>query len=497
MESVLEIGGRLAEPPSAGLTAIFAAELAGQAEFFDPLGLVDLAHCLTLSEQGVIPPGAARALVQALLELHRSGTAFTPEAALGDLYTNREAWLARRTAAAGWLGTARARREALTTAFHLLLRDRLLELGAALLDFGQSVATVASRHSHSLMPDYTYLQIAQPTTLGHYLSAFAWPALRDLERVKALYERIDRCPAGCGSSNGSVALQDRAAQARRLGFAAPVRHARDAMWQPDLAIEAMGLAVAAAVGLDRLAEDLMIFATAEFGLVRVADRHARASKIMPQKRNPFALSYLRGLANRLIGEQAGVAASGRTPSGQMDNRMLPYEAVPAALRSVAQAASLMAEIVEELTFESDQAELALSDGTACATDLAERLCLALRLDYRAAHRLVGGLVRRLEAEGRSLSSLTLDKLRAACAEAGLEASRLPDGFLEAALDPWAGVTARQDVGGAAPEELAAALRELGDALTPCRRWLEEARSAQEAARRRLLTEAEAMGAGGR
>jgi argininosuccinate lyase len=114
------------------------------------------------------------------------------------------------------------------------------------------------------------------------------------------------------------------------------------MWQADLAIEAMGLAVAAAVGFDRLAEDLMVFATAEFGFVRLSDRHARASKIMPQKRNPFALAFVRGLANRLIGEQAGVAASGRTPSGQMDSRMLPYQAVPAALRSAGQAAALMA-----------------------------------------------------------------------------------------------------------------------------------------------------------
>jgi argininosuccinate lyase len=497
MESVLEIGGRLTEPPSAGLTAAFAAELAGQAELFDHLGLVDLAHCITLAEQEVIPADAACALVGALLELQRADRAFAPDAALGDLYTNREAHLARRTAPAGWLGTARARREALTTAFHLLLCDRLLELGTALLDFGQAVAVVALRHGNSLMPDYTYLQAAQPTTFGHYLSAFAWPALRDLQRLEALYERVDRCPAGCGSSNGSVVFQDRAAQARRLGFASPVRHARDAMWQADLPIEAMGLAVAAVTGLDRLAEDLMIFATAEFGLVRISDRHARASKIMPQKRNPFALAYLRGTANRLIGEQAGIAASGRSPSGQMDNRMLPYEAVPAALRRVAEGAALMAEIVAGLTFDSARAKAALGDGTVCATDLAERLCLGLRLDYRAAHRLVGRLIRRLEAEGRSLSSLTADELRRACREADPGSPLLPEGLLEAALDPWACVFARGDIGGAAPEELAASVAELLEALSLHRRWIEGARSTRETARRRLLAEAEAMGADGR
>lgn len=240
-ESVLEIGGRLAEAPSCRLVAsAFAEEVSGQRELFAPVCLVDLAHCITLHEQGVIPTVAAQTLVAALLDLRRDGAAFEAIPAFGDLYTNREAEIARRTPAAGWLGVSRARREALTTAYHLLLRDRLIELGGELVGFGRSVLAVVRRHVDSLMPDYTYLQAAQPTSFGHYLSGFAWPALRDLQRLEALYGRVDLCPAGCGSSNGSVAFQDRASQARRLGCAAPLAHARDAMWPADLAIETMG-----------------------------------------------------------------------------------------------------------------------------------------------------------------------------------------------------------------------------------------------------------------
>ena len=341
----------------------------------------------------------------------------------------------------------------MTTAYHLLLRDRLLELGVRLLEFGRSVIAVASNHAESLMPDYTYLQAAQPTSFGHYLSGFAWPVLRDLQRLEALYARANLCPAGCGSSNGSVAFQDRASLARRLGCAGPLAHARDAMWQADLAIEAMGLAVAATIGLDRLAEDLMVFATAEFGFVRLSDRHARASKIMPQKRNPFALAFVRGLANRLIGEQAGVAASGRTPSGQMDSRMLPYQAVPAALRSAGQAAALMAEVVNGLNFDRVCARAALDDGTVCASDLAERLCLGLKLDYRRAHGLVARLMGRLEAQGRTLSSLTGEELKAACREADGDLPPVPHTLLQSALDPWSCLKARDDIGGAAPAEV--------------------------------------------
>jgi len=491
-DAVLEIGNRLTEAPSARLVAsAFAEEVAGQAELFAPLGLVDLAHCLTLAETGVVPPAPARALAAALLSLQQSGPDFAAGAAFGDLYTNREAHLARLTPAAGWFGTARARREALTTAYHLLLRERLIELGSALAEFGRAVVAVAAAHADSPMPDYTYLQAAQPTSVGHYLSGFAWPALRDLERLEALYARVDLCPAGCGSMNGSVAFQDRAAMARRLGCAGPLAHARDAMWQADLAIEAMGVLVAAAVGLDRLAEDLMIFATAEFGFVRLADRHGRASKIMPQKRNPFALAFVRGLANRLIGEQAGVAASGRTPTGQMDSRMLPYAAVPAAARSVAQAAALMAEVVAGMTVDTARTRAALADGTTAASDLAERLCLGLGLDFRSAHGVVARLMTRLEAGGRTLAGLTEHELRAACREAGV-AEPVPDGLLRRALDVEACLAARSDVGGAAPAEVRRQAGEIADALGRHEGWLAAAGRRNAAAAEGLMAEARAF-----
>ena len=173
-----------------------------------------------------------------------------------------------------------------------------------------------------------------------------------------------------------MTLQDRRKLADRLGFCRPVRHARDAMWQADIAVEACAIALAAAVNLDRLAEDLMVFASAEFAFIKLADRHARASKIMPQKRNPFALAFVRATANRLIGVQAGIAAASRTPSAQMDNRLFVYEAVPDAVRSAGEAASLVAECVEGLHIDEARARDALGDRSVCASDLAERVMAA-------------------------------------------------------------------------------------------------------------------------
>ena len=203
--SVLEIGERLVEAPSRGLTTIaFARELKAQLGLAQAIGWVDLAHALSLAKAGLIPCASARSLIAALLELSTAPSSFAPKAEYGDLYTNREAWLAQRTPAAGWLGLARARREALTTAYHLALCDELLAPRRGLDGLCRSLVRRLLRYKESLAPDYTYLQAAQPTTFGHYLQSFAWPALRDLDRLEGLYQRVDRCPAGIGSVNGSA-----------------------------------------------------------------------------------------------------------------------------------------------------------------------------------------------------------------------------------------------------------------------------------------------------
>jgi argininosuccinate lyase len=491
--TVLEVGERLTEAPSERLTDFaFGRELQAQQGLARAIGWVDLAHTMTLAERGIIPRDDARALIAALLVLHQAPALFLPTAEYGDLYTNREAWLAERTAAVGWLGAARARREALTTAYHLALCDELRGLGEALAGAALVLNTVSLRHRDTLMPDYTYLQPAQPTTFGHYLQSFAWPMLRDLDRVLALYDRVDACPAGIGSSNGSVTMQDRRKLSDRLGFRQPVRHARDAMWQADIALEASAVALTAAVNLDRLAEDLMVFASAGFGFVSLADCHARASKVMPQKRNPFALAFVRATANRLIGVQAGIAAASRTPSGQMDNRLFAYEAVPDAVRSAGEVACLIAECVGGLSINEARARAALDDRSTCASDLAERLMLATGIDYRSAHGVVGRLVGALEENGRSLAEVTARDVSNALRTAGLPADAVTDGLLATALDPATCISARVDVGGAAPEEVTAMAFALTDAVGEWRHSFEPRRARREAALGRLHAEAESF-----
>jgi argininosuccinate lyase len=161
-DAVREIGERLTEAPSDRIVDIaFARELKAQLGLTHVIGWVDLAHTMCLAEQGVIPRDNARALIAAQLELQAAPLSFAPTADYGDLYTNREAWLAAHTPAVGWLGVARARREALTTAYHLTLCDEILSLGEALATATEALSSMSLRHKDSLMSDYTYLAAQQ------------------------------------------------------------------------------------------------------------------------------------------------------------------------------------------------------------------------------------------------------------------------------------------------------------------------------------------------
>ncbi|MEQ1803878.1 MAG: lyase family protein [Burkholderiaceae bacterium] len=492
----LEVGGRLASSPAAELVAqAFAEELRHQAALAQAIGPVDLAYVLALVEAGTVPPAAGRALLAALLELHDDPSALQLDPALGDLYTNREAWLSARTPAADWLGAGRARREAITTAFHLVVCERVRAFVRSFAALATELVRLVQAHRDALIADYTYLQAGQPTTFGHYLLGFVDPVLRDLQRARGFHERFNRCPAGCGSTNGSRLAPDRERLAGLLGFSGLVAHARDAMWQADGPIEGMALVVAALVNLDRLAEDLMVFNSIEFGVIELGDAQARASKIMPQKKNPYALAYIRSAANQAIGLQAALAASGRTPTGQMDNRLLAYGELPRALNLAAGAAELMRATLAGLTLHHADAARTLERSFVLATDLADALVLDAGLDHRSAHRVVGRLSRTLHEEQRAAVSLTpQDVARAAQAVLG-QGLNIDAAALSQALDPRAAVAARRGPGGAGQTPMSAMLASHQQQIAAGAAWVEATDAHAAQARERLFAAARRVAGG--
>ncbi|MBF8281402.1 MAG: argininosuccinate lyase [Anaerolineales bacterium] len=479
---------RLSEPPADDLVhTAYARETGDAAILYEGISLADMAHVVGLMEANVIPPEAGGELIAALLEMHPAPPLdFALDPARGDLYSNREAYLRMLTRAVGWLSAGRARREATTLGYLIAVRARLLALAAALGDCVAAALDLAEKHRSTLFPDYTYLQPAQPTTFGHYVLTFVYPLLRDLDRARAAFGRTNLSPAGSGSVNGSRLPLDRARLAELLGFDGLVPHTRDAMWQADGPIEIAALITTSIITLDRLAEDLQIFSTAEFGLVELADRHTRTSVIMPQKKNPYSLAYVRGVCGESIGNLAAMAAVGKTPSGQIDNRIFAYGDIPRALDRATGAVRLMADVLRGLAVNADLAARRASEHFIGATDLAEVIMLNCGLDYKTAHDLVGRAVRAALESGET--TLTTDLIRAAAAETRHAASlqSLTPEIIAEALDPARIVAARTGPGGAAEAPVAKMIAECRAALADQVRWRASAQMRIEVAETQLL-----------
>ena len=481
-EGYLGAQARIASAPAPELVeAGYRLELADAPLLHRGLGLADLAHVIVLGERGTIPGEDVRALLRALLDL--LDEEIMPDASYGDLANVRERLLEQRIGvAAGWLNAGRSRREAGRIAFRLALRPRVLELVLAVARFADGLVTLAARERDTLLPDYTYAQVAQPTTVGHWSLSFAYPALRDLERLRRDFAWVDRSPGGAGGVNGSRFPLDRARVAELLGFSELITHTRDGMWQTDGLSDLLSHAAIAATGASRFAEDLELYGSDEFGLLRIGDELCRASALMPQKRNPYALAVLRGGAGTLIGRATGVMATQRTPSGRTDNLLYAYGEVCRAVELASRLLRLAATTAESVTADAERAAQRVRDGFALAADVAETITLTTGIDYRSAYRVVGLAV----ARARDAGQLDVAGLDEAAQELlggplGLDAALLAD-----ALDPAAALATRTVPGGAAPDRMDAMLAECRTAVAEARRSSEAARAGITQAEARLL-----------
>jgi argininosuccinate lyase len=458
-EGYLGAGGPIGSGPAPELVeAGYELELADAPLLARGFGLADLAHAIALE---AIPGEDRRALVGALVELLDQEIEI--DSRYGDLANVRERELERRAgAAAGWLNAGRTRREAGRIAFRIALRSRVLDLAEAVTRLAAALTETAARERDTPMPDYTYLQAAQPTTAGHWLLSFAYPALRDAERLRGDFEWVNRSPAGTGGVNGSRFALDRERLAELLGFSRPIEHTRDANWQTDGFADLASHAAIAATGASRFAEDVELYGSEEFGLLRIGDELCRASALMPQKRNPYALVVLRGGAGTLIGRATGVLATQRTPSGRTDNLLYAYGEVAGAVDLAARLLRLAAAVAESLSFDGERGERVLRESGAMATDVAEAISLATGRDYRSVYREVG---RDLEAAARDAPE---------------------------ALDPVAAIATRIVSGGAAPEPMDAMLAGCRDEIARVRAWSQHERDAIEQAEQQLVTLARAL-----
>jgi len=407
-----------------------------------------LAHAAMLARVGLLTAEEgeemARGLEQIRAEL-AAGT-FCPGDEQEDVHMAVEARLTELVGEAGKkLHTARSRNDQVATDVRLWLKTRLAAVDAALAELIAALLDRALRDGRILMPGYTHLQRGQPILLGHHLLAYAWAVARDRERFRDAGRRLDRSPLGAAAMAGTPHPIDRRLAAELLGFAGVVENAMDAVAARDHEQEVVAACAIAMVHLSRMAEELVLWSSAEFRFVALGEEYVTGSSIMPQKRNPDAAELVRGKSARVLGDLQTllVLAKGLPMAYNRDlqeDREPLFDAVETTLASL----SITAGMWRTLTFRADRFESELAADPSLATELADFL-VGEGIPFREAHGIVGRLVRHSEERGIALSALAPEERAAFHKALGKDLSDW--------LDPRQAAERRTSLGGTAWSEI--------------------------------------------
>jgi argininosuccinate lyase len=374
------------------------------------------AHAAMLAAQGIIYKDDAKkinaGLDRVLEEIEAGRFAFSR--ALEDVHMNVESRLAELIGEpAGRLHTARSRNDQVATDFKLYVRDWLDGADPALGALQLALARKAEAHFDLPMPGFTHLQPAQPVTFGHHLLAYVEMLARDRGRLADARKRLNECPLGSAALAGTSFPIDRHMTAEALGFDRPTANSLDAVADRDFALETLAAVAISAMHLSRLAEEIVIWATPQFGFVRLSDRFTTGSSIMPQKRNPDAAELVRAKVGRIAAAfQSLLTVMKGLPLAYAKDMQEDKEATFDALASLRLGLAAMTGMIEDLEPNAAAMQSAAAQGYATATDLADWLVRRLGLPFREAHHVTGRIVAAAEARGVPLEKLPLEAMQA-------------------------------------------------------------------------------------
>jgi len=381
-------GGILTDNPKDILIdTAFRHDCDGAEIFINGLQIADVAWVLTLKKANVLKD--IDNLLKALIDLKT----FDLDPKYGDIYNSKNVALKKLTNSAKDLHISRPRREAINIAFYLKLKDEVINLSESIKRLAKTFLETANREKNSIMPDFTYLQHAQPTTFGHYILTFLFPLLRDFERIELFYKHLNFSPAGSGSVNGCSFDIDREYLAKLLDFDNVELHTRDAMWRSDLPIEIIYILNSIMANIARISDEFQIFTTAEFNMIKLPSSLSRASVIMPNKQNPYALTYIRGVSNEIMGKISSYISYEKIISGNPDSRTFVYVDIIKNIKKVIGAIDLFNAILKEMEVNRDILNKRVRNSFFYATDIAEWLIKRYNLSYEEAHTEVGRVIR--------------------------------------------------------------------------------------------------------
>lgn len=402
-------GGRFTGGPADALV-----ELSRSTQFDWRLADVDLrgsvAHARVLHRAGLLDDDALAGMVAALEQLRSdvASGAFAPVPDDEDVHSALERGLIERAGAdlGGRLRAGRSRNDQIATLVRMYLRENARALAGLVLDVVDALVDQAAAAGDAPMPGRTHLQHAQPVLLAHHLLAHAWPLLRDVDRWVDWDRRAARSPYGSGALAGSSLGLDPAAVAADLGFDGPVENSIDGTASRDVVAEFAWVAAMVGVDVSRLAEEVVIWATKEFGFVRLHDAYSTGSSIMPQKKNPDVAELARGKAGRLVGDLTGLLTTLKgLPLAYNRDLQEDKEPVFDQVDTLAVLLPAFAGMVATLTFDHERMASLAPQGFSLATDVAEWL-VREGVPFRVAHEVAGACVRTCEERGIELWDLS-------------------------------------------------------------------------------------------
>jgi len=444
-------GGRftgVADPSFAKFNSSFAFDR----RLFEADIRASIAHCNALRGAGVLTAEEAEQMVaglQSILDEATSRSEYFDQAA-EDIHAFVEARLVEMIGEPGRkLHTGRSRNDQVTTDLRLWLRDAIDQLFARAKQTQEAILDLAEKERDTILPGYTHLQRAQPILFAHWCLAYFEMLARDRERLAEVRKRVNLLPLGSAAIAGTSFPIDREAVARELGFAGVSRNSIDAVSDRDFCVEFAGACSLIMVHLSRLAEEIILYATAEFGFFELSDAVATGSSLMPQKKNPDSMELVRGKAGRVFGDLTALLTTMKgLPLAYNKDMQEDKEAVFDAFDTTVGSLEVSALVLENLSLNRERMRMAATKGMLNATELADYL-VRKGVAFREAHEIVGKSVLKAIEKGAELGELSLDDLRAVSNEI--------DNDVYECLTLEQTLRIKSQVGGTAPERVAEAL----------------------------------------
>ena len=446
-------GGRFDAAPAALMQQINASIDVDKRLYRQDIA-ASLAHVAMLAKRKIVPARDAAAISGGLKRIlaEIEGGKFRFQTALEDIHMNVEARLAEMIGpAAGRLHTARSRNDQVATDFRLWVRDTVDATGVALRALQATLIARAEEHAATIMPGFTHLQPAQPVTFGHHLLAYVEMFGRDRGRFADCRRRLNESPLGAAALAGTPYPIDRAMTARALGFDRPMANSLDAVSARDFALEFLAAASIAMTHLSRLAEELVLWSTPQFGFVRMSDSYTTGSSIMPQKRNPDAAELVRAKGGAVLGALVALSVVMKAlPLAYAKDMQEDKERVFAAADALELSLAATAGMIADMKVNPAAMRRAVAAGFPTATDLADWLVRETGMPFREAHHITGRIVKLAETKNCGLEDLSLAEMQKV--EPRLTRAVLP------VLGVDRSVASRTSFGGAAPANVKRAAR---------------------------------------